>query len=231
MKKDLNDEIFKKLSDLSDDAHKNFSTMLTPNAKNVLGVKVPFLRKIAKDVAKDDWQTYLKNARNDYFEELMIESMVIGYAKMSVEERLDYINRFVPKIDNWGICDIFVTGLKFTNKNQETVFKYLEKYFNSKKEFEVRFAVVMLLSFYVNEAYIEKVLEILNKVYCKEYYAHMAVAWAVSVCYVKFPDLTLKFLKDNNLDKPTHNKSIQKIKESFRIDKDQKEMVEQLRRR
>ncbi|MDL2280474.1 DNA alkylation repair protein [Selenomonadales bacterium OttesenSCG-928-I06] len=231
MKKDLNDEIFAKLSVFSEEKHKKFTSSLTPNAGNVLGVKIPLLRKMAKELAKGDWQTYLQNVRNKYFEEIMLEGMVIGYAKMSVDERLNYIDSFVPKINNWAVCDIFVTGLKFAKENKEIVFNFLKKYFSSDKEFEVRFAIVMFLSFYIEEEYIKKVLEILNKVNHEDYYAKMAIAWAISVCYVKFPDLTLEFLKNNNLDKFTHNKSIQKIIESYRVEKADKELVSQMRRR
>ena len=231
MKKDLNDEIFEKLSGLSEEKYKQFSASLTPNAKNILGVRIPVVRKIAKELAKGDWQTYLKNVRNQYFEEIMLEGIVIGYAKMPIEERLNHVTNFVPKIDNWAICDIFATGLKFTKKNKQVIFQSLEKYFSSKREFEIRFAVVMFLSFYINEEYIEEVLEILNKVNHEDYYVKMAVAWAISVCYVKFPEFTLDFLKNNNLDKFTHNKGIQKIKESFRVNEEQKRLVQNLWRK
>ena len=107
------------------------------------------------------------------------------------------------------------------------MWKFLQKYLNSDKEFEVRFGIVMLLDYYISEEYIEKILKIFDETKHEGYYVKMAVAWAISICYIKFPQETEEYLKNNNLDEFTYRKSIQKIKESYRVSKDQKQKLEE----
>ena len=145
---------------LSEEKYKEFSSKLIPGIDNILGVRLLYLRKVAKNIAKEDWRTYLKNANDTYFEEVMLQGMVIGYVKDSnIEEILVYIKKFILKINNWSVCDSFSSGLKITNKNKEIVWEFLKKYLSSEKEYEVRFAVVMLLNYYIDEEYIRKVLK------------------------------------------------------------------------
>ena len=216
------------LNNLAEDKYKAFQHNLIPNVTNVLGVRVPELRKIAKDICKEDWRTFLQNEDKTSFEEIMLEGFVIGYAKTDIEETLKYVEKFVPKIDNWAVCDSSVTGFKFSEKNMIRVYEFIKPYLESEKEFEVRFAVIMLLSFYIREEYIDEVLAIMGRISNKAYYVQMAVAWTVSVCYVKFPIKTEEFLLKNNLDDFTHNKSIQKIGESFRVDNIDKIRIKKL---
>lgn len=96
--------------------------------------------------------------------------------------------------------------------------------------YEIRFGVVCLLDFFINEAYIDAVLEEMKKIHHDGYYVKMAVAWAVSICYIHFPEKTQKLLKENSLDDWTHNKTIQKIRESLRISKEEKEMLKTWKR-
>ena len=149
---------------------------------------------------------------------------------MELEERLEYITKFVPKIDNWAVCDVSCAGFKFAKKYQSEVWKFLKPYLESNKEFEIRFGVVMLLDFYITEEYIDKVLEILNKIQYEGYYVKMAVAWAISVCYIKFPKETFKLLQENSLDDFTYNKALQKIIESYRVSEEEKKTIRAMKR-
>ena len=96
----------------------------------------------------------IQQAESEYFEEIMLQGMVIGYVKTDIDEILRYVADFVPKIDNWSVCDSFCTGLKFTKTNMEKVWDFLQPYLVSTEEYEIRFGVVMLLDFYLEEAYI-----------------------------------------------------------------------------
>ncbi|AAO35972.1 DNA alkylation repair protein [Clostridium tetani] len=227
MNKKIREEIF----ELIDEDYKKFSSSLLPNIDNILGVRLPELRKLAKKVAKDDWRKFIDTADNQYFEQIMLQGMVLGYIKTNIEEILLYVAEFIPKIDNWSVCDSFCGGLKFTNNNMEQVWNFIQPFLSSKKEYEVRFAVVMLLDFYINDEYIDKVLKLLDNVNHPGYYAKMAVAWAVSICYIKFPEKTMDYLKNNNLDYFTYNKSLQKICESLRVDKETKKIIKAMRRK
>lgn len=228
MEKDI---IRERIFGLADEKYRKFQSSLCPGTENIVGVRVPKLRRLAKEIAKGDWRRYLDSAESEYFEEVLLEGMVIGYADAEPEEKLCLIEGFVPKIDNWAVCDSFCTGLKFTKDNRQKVWEELQPYLSSKEEFYIRFGVVMLLSYYVEDGYIDRVLELLQGISHEGYYVKMAVAWAVSICYVRFPERTSDFLKDNTLDDWTFNKSLQKITESLRVDRETKVLVRSMKRR
>ncbi len=223
--------IREKIFELADEEYKRFQSGLNPDRDNIIGVRVPLLRKLAKQIAKDNWKEYMKSAQDKYFEEVMLQGMVLGYVKADIEEVLLCIADFIPKIDNWGVCDSFCVGLKFTKTNMSRVLKYIQPYISSKQEFEVRFAIVMLIDFYIEENYIDKVLQLLDVAKHEGYYVKMGVAWAISICYVKFPSKTMEYIKNNTLDNFTYNKALQKITESLRIDKETKVLIRSMKRK
>lgn len=223
---DLRDKLF----ELSDDKFKTFHSRLCPNTDNIIGVRLPLLRQLAKEIAKGDWRNFLSNSKEEYYEEILINGLVIAYAKCDVEERLNYIESFVPKIDNWAICDSFCNTLKFVNKNKEIMWEFIQPYLKSYNEFEIRFAVVIILNYYITEDYIDLVLKTLDNIKHDGYYVKMAIAWAISMCFVKFEEKTMAYLKDNSLDDFTYNKSLQKICESLRVDKNTKELIKSMKR-
>ena len=224
------DEIREKMFLLADEEYKKFHGSLCPGTNNIIGIRVPKLRMLAKEISKESWREYLQNAKNDYYEDVMLQGMVIGLAKMELQQRLDYIKKFVPKIDNWAVCDVTCAGFKFVKKHPQEVWRFLRIYLKSKEEFEIRFGVVMLLDFYITEEYIQEVLKILNEITHEGYYVKMAVAWAISSCYIKFPNETMKLLINNKLDTFTYNKALQKIVESYRVSKEDKEKIRAMKR-
>lgn len=217
--------------ELAEEEYQKFSSALLPNIDNILGVRLPKLRKLAKVIAKGDWREYIKNGDNEYLEETMLQGMVIGYIKTDIKEILQYVAEFIPKINNWSVCDSFCTGLKFTKDNKARVWNFIEPYLSSTEEYEARFGVVMLLDFYIEEEYIDRVLKLLDNIKHPGYYVKMAVAWAVSICYVKFPGPAMQYLKSNTLDNFTYNKALQKITESFQVDKETKVMIRSMKRK
>lgn len=228
----MDDAFRTRLLELAEEDYRRFASSLIPNIDNLLGVRLPALRKLAKEIAKGDWRAYLAEARDDYFEETMLQGMVIGYARADVEELLQHVAVFVPKINNWSVCDSFCLGLKFTRANQPRVWPFIQPYLASEAEYEIRFGVVMMLVHFVDEPYIDRVLEILDRIDHEAYYVKMAVAWALSICFSKQPEPTLRYLRGNHsLDKFTYNKALQKITELSRIDPDTKAMIRGMRRR
>ncbi|MEW9077433.1 DNA alkylation repair protein [Terrisporobacter glycolicus] len=226
------EEIRQELIKLADDKYRSFHSNLCPGVENILGVRLPLLRKIAKNLSKEeDYYNYLNN-NNDtkYYEEIMIEGLIIGYLKTDNKNRFNYIRNFIPKIDNWAICDSFCNNLKFTKKNINEVWNFILPYTSSQNEFDIRFALVMMLNFYIIEDYIDDVLNTLNNIHHDGYYVKMAIAWAVSYAYIDFPEKTLTFLKNNNLDNFTYNKSLQKIIESTRVSKEDKDLMRSLKK-
>ncbi len=208
----------KQLFDLSEEKYRKFSASLIPNIANVLGVRIPVLRKVAKQICdNEEWEKYVAKMPK-YMEEAIIQAIIIG-AKAKSPKDFDMIEKFVVKIDNWAVCDCFCSSLKMVKKYKEETFDFLLKYLNSKKEFEVRFALVVLLDYFVDEKYLGQIFNILNSFCHNGYYAQMAAAWLGSVCFVEFPDETFEYLKNSKLDKTTFNKTIQKIRESYRVEK------------
>lgn len=224
-------EIRKQLFSMSDEAYRAFHSNLVPGVENILGVRLPMLRKLAKELANGDWKFYLECAQDDFYEEVMLQGLVIGCAKMDYPIRLSYIKAFVPKINNWAICDSFCSSLKDTKKHKQEMLAFLQPYLHSKEEFSLRFAIVMLMDYYISEEYIDRILLQMDCIQHEGYYVKMAVAWAISVCFVKFPEKTLVFLQNNNLDNFTYNKTLQKTIESLRVDQETKDLLRIMKRK
>lgn len=137
-----------------------------------------------------------------------------GQEEITLEEQFALIRDFVPRIDNWSLCDSFCVGLKFAAGYPEETWEFLQPFLRSREEYAVRFGVVMLLNYFITETYIERLFPVFDAIKQEGYYVKMAVAWAVSMCYVKFPEKTDRYLKKNELDAFTWHKALQKIAES-----------------
>ena len=207
-----------------------FVTSLMPGARPVVGVRLPVLRALANEIAKGDWRTYLEEAVDDTFEEVMLQGYVTGAARMPFEEQMERMAAYVCKINDWALCDSPCSGFKFVRKHREEVWAFLQPYLYSGEVFSQRFAVVMLLAHFVTDDFIDRVLEACAAVRPSGYYASMAVAWAVSVCFAKYPEKTRPLLAGGRLDDETQNKAIQKIVDSFRVAEWDKSWVRTLRR-
>lgn len=223
-------EIRKELENFAEPKYQKFAASLIPGIDNLIGVRIPIIRKIAKRIAKENAIEYLNNAEDKYFEETMLQALVIGQMKDDIEVVLKQVALFVPKINNWSICDSFCTNLKIVKCNKKQVWRFLNRYWQSDNAYDIRFAVVIMLFYYIDREYLSEMFEIFDYINHSNYYVKMAVAWAVSMCFVKFPDETLVYLKDNKLDDETYNKSLQKIRESLKVDKNTKEFIKTMKR-
>ena len=217
------------LLELCEPKYMKFTSALMPGVENVLGIRLPLLRKIAREIAAGDWRAYLAQAGDFYFEERMLQGMVISYARCDPAEKLEHVARFIPKIDNWAVCDCFCWRLKAAER--QPMWEFIRPRFRSEAEYEVRFAVVMALGNFVDQAHIEDLLQLLDGIRHEAYYARMGMAWAVSVCYIKFPERTHAWLENCSLDDWTFNKSLQKIVESYRVSDAAKQEIRAMKRR
>lgn len=227
-------QIRQELRNLADEKYGKFNQKLCPDTKRkMLGIRVPQLRKLAQQIAKqDNWKEFLNQVEDTCFEEVLLQGLVIAYSKLEIDEKLEYVKWFVPKIDSWAICDTFCPTLKIKPQDLEKVWKFIQPYLKSKQEFEVRFAVIMMLDYYITEEYVDQVLEKLDKVEHDGYYVKMAVAWCLAEIGIKFNEKAMNYLQnENHLDKFTFNKALQKMRESYRIDKEQKEFLKEMKRK
>ncbi|KSV58619.1 DNA alkylation repair protein [Acetivibrio ethanolgignens] len=229
----------KRLRKLSDEKYREFHSGLVPGKDNILGVRIPKLRAFAKEICREDWRLWLSlnkealEASEVLYEEILLQGLVIaGGRDASFEELLKNIREFVPYIDNWAVCDTFCASLKQTKKHKKEMWEFLQPYLESDKEYFIRFGVVMLLDYYVDREYLEKLYAVFDSIHHEGYYVKMAVAWALSVCYVKFPKETMRYLKNNKaLDDFTYNKAIQKTCESYRVEPEEKERLKTMKRK
>lgn len=226
-----NEEIRAWLEEHAEEKLLGFSSSLIPGAENVLGVRIPILRDYAKKLAAGDWRHYLEHAADTSMEEIMLQGLTIGYVKESFAVMEPYIRHYVAKIDNWSVCDSPCASFKIAKKEPETVWNFLQDYLQSDREYDLRFGVVMLLDHYIDEAHIDEVLSWMNRIHHEGYYVKMAVAWNLSVCYVRFPEKTMELLKHNELDDWTYNKAIQKMLESYRVSTEDKVILRGMKRK
>lgn len=228
----MEQSIHERLLALAEPEFQTFSSRLLPGTDNVLGVRLPKLRKIAKEIAQGDWRAFLTDAQGGSFEEIMLQGMVIGYAKAELPELLCHIAGFIPRIDNWSVCDSFCSGLKLAGEEPQAMWAFLQPYLHTRREFEARFGAVMLLFYYIDDAHVHNVLPLLDQIPAQGYYARMAVAWAVSVCFVRYPEITMAYLKaGNSLDDATWHKALQKIMDSRCVGREAKAEIRRMKRR
>lgn len=227
----MKQKIKEKLFTLSDKKFHDFHSALCPGTNNIIGIRVPVLRDYAKEIYKEkDWKKTIKEIDNEYYEEIMLQGMLIGQSKDDINIIIRYVEDYVPKIDNWAICDTFCAGLKITKKYKKEMWKVVKKYLKSKNEFEIRFAVVMILNYYIGDEYLQEIYKMLGNIKNEDYYVKMAVAWAISVCLIKYYDETIAYLKNANINDWTYNKAIQKAIESYRISDERKEELRKMKR-
>lgn len=227
----MGNKIRQDLFAMQDLKYKEFHGSLCPDIDNVIGVRIPKLREYAKELYKCNNLKDIK-IEDKYYEELVIQGMLIGFqTKAPIKEVIKQVEEFIPKINSWAVCDTFCAGLKITKKYQTEMFKVIKRYLKSTQEYQVRFAIVMLLNYYINDQYIDQVLQILDDVKLDKYYVQMANAWAISICLIKYYNKTLDFLNTTKIDDFTYNKGIQKAIESYRITNEQKEYLRTLKRR
>lgn len=226
----MQDTIEKQLYALQDTTYQTFQKRIIPNDDTIIGVRMPALRKLAKQILKEDPFSYLQEAKDTSFESIMLQGLVISNLKMDWQSQLPYITSFIPKIYNWAICDIFVGNLKMIHEHPKEMYAYLLPYLQSDKEYEIRFGVVCILNYYVNKEYREQVFSLFSTINHEGYYVKMAIAWALSYFYISFPQETIAYLNKNTLDFFTHNKTISKICESNQVSKEEKQAIKQIKR-
>lgn len=220
--------VLERFEALADPKFKKFNESLIPGTVTAYGVRVPQVRLIARSIIKDDPEGFLAVSRPSSYEEIMLRGFVIAGMKLPLSERFPLIEGFLPLIDNWAVCDTFCGSIKLKKPEDKRRFwDWMAPYFADPREFYARFALVMFLGSFVEEAYIEEGLGYIEGLTQEQYYVRMAAAWAVSVCYVKFPGKTLRLLQKQSLPPFTQNKSIQKIRESYRVPQEDKDMLVQ----
>lgn len=217
-------EFILELNNYIDKDYLDFNKKTVNTNYKMLGIRIPILRTIASKIKKTSIEEYLKISTPKTYEEIFLRGIVISYIK-DYNLFLKYFYEYLDYIDNWAICDMVLSSLKIIKKNQEKFLKEIEYLLTTNKEFYIRVALIALLDYYIESNYLSKIFIYINNLENNFYYVHMGIAWLVSELYVKYPKETEEFLKNNKLNKETQNKSIQKIRESTRVSKEEKDYL------
>ena len=201
---------------------KEIKNKLTTIKRTKFSICIPDLRDFAKEIARENYQEFFKVNDFSVYELKLLHAFVLGYAKDDIHILIQYFEEFIPQVNDWLICDSLCQSFKIARKYPDIFWKFLMKYAHLKAEFESRIVSVCMLSHFLNDEYIDRVISVLDQLYTERYYSMMGVAWAIATVMAKYPTKCQSYLQSElcHLDKTTYKKSLQKIKESFRTSKD-----------
>jgi 3-methyladenine DNA glycosylase AlkD len=214
-------EISEQLFALKDLDYKNFNSRLIPTVceDEIIGVRTPELRKMAKSLDKGTAEQFLKDLPHGFFEENQLHAFIISEIK-DFDRCVSELERFLPYIDNWATCDQLSPGV--FRKNKEKLLPYIEKWISSDKEYIIRFGIGMLMEHFLGEDFKKDYAECVAEINFDAYYVKMMIAWYFATALAKNWDEIIPFIEGKKLEKWTHNKAIQKSIESRRISAEQK---------
>ena len=222
-----NVQIDQRLQALAESDYKVFNEKLIPTNYEIRGIRMPALKKLAKELSTEPAvELYLKNAEFTTYEHVLLYGLILGNLnKLSLETVFGYIDPLIPRFDNWAHVDTLTSAFKVFKKYPDEVLAHFLPLKSDEGEFTKRFFVILLMCHYMDEEYIDRTLKHLSEVPQGQYYVDMAIAWAVSVGLVKFYDKTLPYLEQKTYSRFVHNKAIQKARESYRIIPEIKELL------
>lgn len=221
----LQEELFK----LQDIAYRDFHSSLMPGVDKeaVIGVRIPVLRKFAKEYAKSgETERFMRELPHKYYEENNLHMMIIGQIK-DYDKCIEEIERFLPYINNWATCDFPVP--KCFNKNKEDIIAKARKWIKSDRTYTIRYGMGVMMRLFLDEDFKEEYIQLVAGVKSEEYYVNMMIAWYMATALAKQWDAAIPYIQEHRLSEWVHRKSIQKAVESYRITPEQKEYLKGLR--
>lgn len=223
-------DILKRLFEMQDKDYALFQGKLVPNidSKLIIGVRVPLLRKFAKELIKENGQEgFLQELPHKYYDENMLHAILLSEMK-DYGDCIKRVNEFLPYVDNWAVCDIL--SPKVFKKNKDDLLNEIYKWSKSEKTYTCRFGLGMLMSFFLDGDFKKEYLKLPANIKSEEYYINMMIAWFFTTALTKQWEYTLPYIEEGRLATWVHNKTIQKARESYRIDKEKKEYLSSLKR-
>ena len=220
------------LSDLfsfQDNEYRDFNSKLIPNIpkESVIGVRVPVLRKYAKEIKNSSLENdFLNSLPHRYLEENILHALLIENIK-TYDEIINALNEFLPYVDNWAVCDIM--SIKIFKKHIDILPEQLDRWLNSAHPYTIRFAIKMYMTYYLDDNFNQSYMTKISEIQSDEYYVNMMIAWYFATALAKQYDTAIKFIENKKLPFGVHNKTIQKAIESYRITEEQKEYLKILK--
>ena len=217
------------LFQLQDKGYRDFQSKLIPTipAETIIGVRIPVIRKLAKEYGKDPESVeFLKQLPHTYYDENILHALLVAEIK-DYEVCVKEVERFLPYVDNWAVCDIFSPAV--FRKNKDELIDKIREWTASGHPYTCRFGMEMLMTHFLDEDFRVEYLEIPAAVHSEEYYVNMMIAWFYATALAKQWDAAAYYIEKKCLDPWTHNKTIQKARESYRITREQKEYLKTLK--
>ena len=217
------------LFQLQDKGYRDFHSKLIPTipVETIIGVRIPAIRKLAKEYGKDPESVeFLKQLPHTYYDENILHALLVAEIK-DYEVCVKEVERFLPYVDNWAVCDIF--SPKVFRKNKDKLIDKIREWIASGHPYTCRFGMEMLMTHFLDEDFRVEYLEIPAAVHSEEYYVNMMIAWFYATALAKQWDAAVGYIEKKCLDPWTHNKTIQKARESYRITRGQKEYLKTLK--
>ena len=224
-------DIYKELISLQDKGYRDMQITIIPSVKpeTIIGVRTPQLRALAKELSKRaDVSEFLNELPHKYFEENQLHAFILSGMK-DADEAIKLVDKFLPFVDNWATCDQM--SPKVFKKHKELLLEYIDKWIKSDLTYVKRFGIGMLMEHFLDEDFKTSYLTKVSKIRSEEYYVNMMIAWYFATALAKQYEATLPYIEKQKLDIWTHNKSIQKAVESYRITPEQKEYLKTLKRK
>lgn len=221
----IQEELFK----LQDISYKEFHSKLIPtiDKNTIIGIRIPLLRSYAMKIKyTKEADKFLNTLPHTYYDENVLHALLLS-EMTDYETFIKSMQAFLPYIDNWAVCDVLKP--KSIKKHKQIFIDEIKSWISSKDTYTIRFGVVMLMTYYLNEDYQKDYLNYPLQVKSDEYYVNMAISWFYATALAKHYDEVVKILKDKKLSVWVHNKTIQKAIESYRITKEQKEELKKLK--
>lgn len=220
------------LREHSDEGRAAFAASLIPCLRYPIhGVRLPDLRQLAKKLVKANWRVLVDHELTDAsLEENLLRGFLIGYAKMEWSERKERVAEFVTHIDNWSVCDSCCASFTTFREHREEGWVFLQPYIHSSREYEQRFAAVMMLNHFLCDEHIDRVLKTLKRIRPVAFYSKMAVGWALATAFSKYPEQTYAVLCQEDLLPECRQIARRKILESKQTTARWRVIIKQLRK-
>lgn len=220
-------EFLEELKSYKEEEFRLFSLKTINTNYEMLGVRTKYLEKLAKRLKDVDIDNFYSLVTFTYYEEVMILGFVIAKTKDN-KKRKEYFKRFIERVDNWAICDSVINRFKLKESELDDYLPYIKDLILDKHEFSSRSGYVFLLNYYVKEKYLDDIFLLIKANRNNTYYVKMAISWLLSYTYFLDKEKTLSFIKNEITDVFIYNKSINKIRESLKCGKDEKEELKLL---
>lgn len=222
------DAIKEYLFSKQDIKYRNFTLPLLPTVdeKTFIGVRLPILKKYAKDLDKNSREEFLKSLPHQYHEENILHAFILSNIK-DYDEFINKVNKFLPYVTNWSVCDTLCN--KYLVKYKDQLINEIYEWLKSNEIYRVRYAVKCLMNYYLNEDFKEEHIQHVEKVKLDDYYVKMMIAWYLATGLAKNYDSFIKIIEEHRFDEFTHNKAIQKAVKSYRVSEEHKAYLKTLK--